>query len=149
LPARIHAFVRAPPGDASLAPEVIASAHHISGRYLHKLFHEEGWTVGGCVRERRLERCRRDLAGSRLASRPIAAIAARWGFGGPAQPGVPAPVRRLTAPVPRPVRGGDPHRDDGIRFPACLTVLITGAVSTWVVAGSTATRVVRYRYSSR
>jgi AraC-like DNA-binding protein len=85
LLARIHAFVRAHLGDTGLTPEAIASAHHISVRSLHKLFHEEGLTVAGCVRERRLEQCRRDLADPRLASRPIAATAARWGLGGPAQ----------------------------------------------------------------
>jgi AraC-like DNA-binding protein len=81
---RVHAFIRNHLADRSLTPEVIASAHHISLRYLHKLFHEEGLTVGGCVRERRLEQSRRDLADPQLASLPIAAIAARWGFGGPA-----------------------------------------------------------------
>ncbi|PSM45112.1 hypothetical protein C6Y14_03265 [Streptomyces dioscori] len=84
LMARIHAFIRENLGDARLAPEVIAAAHNISLRYLHKLFHEEGHTVAGWVRERRLEQCRRDLADARLATRPIGAVAARWGFASPA-----------------------------------------------------------------
>ena len=37
-------------------------------------------TVAGWIRSRRLERCRRDLADPSLAARPVAAIAARWGF---------------------------------------------------------------------
>ncbi len=84
LMARIHAFIRDNLGDPNLTPDTIAAAHHISLRYLHKLFHEEGHTVAGWVRERRLEQCRRDLADARLTARPIGAIAARWGFGSPA-----------------------------------------------------------------
>ncbi|MET7865341.1 helix-turn-helix domain-containing protein [Micromonospora taraxaci] len=84
LMAQIHAFVRENLGDPRLTPDVIAAAHHISLRYLHKLFHEEGHTVAGWVRERRLEQCRRDLANPQLGARPIHAIAARWGFTSPA-----------------------------------------------------------------
>ncbi|MGW2309633.1 AraC-like ligand-binding domain-containing protein [Actinomadura luteofluorescens] len=80
LMAQIFSFIRRNLGDPHLTPDAIAAAHHISLRYLHKLFHQEGHTVAGWVRERRLERCRRDLADPRLADRPINAIAARWGF---------------------------------------------------------------------
>lgn len=81
LMAQIFGFIRRNLADPQLTPDAIAAAHHISLRYLHKLFHQEGHTVAGWVRERRLERCRRDLADPRLADRPINAIAARWGFG--------------------------------------------------------------------
>ncbi|WP_329379959.1 helix-turn-helix domain-containing protein [Streptomyces sp. NBC_01716] len=84
LMARIHAFIRDNLGDARLTPDTIAAAHHISLRYLHKLFQQDGHTVAGWVRERRLEQCRRDLADPRLAASPINAIAARWGFTSPA-----------------------------------------------------------------
>ena len=84
LMAQIHAFIRENLGDARLDPGAIAAAHHISLRYLHKLFHQEGHTVAGWVRERRLEHCRRDLADPLSATRPINAIAARWGFTSPA-----------------------------------------------------------------
>ncbi|MFG1888960.1 helix-turn-helix domain-containing protein [Micromonospora sp. NPDC049051] len=84
LMAQIHAFVRENLGDPHLTPDAIAAAHHISLRYLHKLFHEEGHTVAGWVRERRLEQCRRDLANPQLGARPIRAIAAQWGFASPA-----------------------------------------------------------------
>jgi AraC-like DNA-binding protein len=49
-------------------------------RSLQQLFHDEGLTVAGWIRRRRLERCRRDLTDPALASQPVAAIAARWGF---------------------------------------------------------------------
>ncbi|MFI6522339.1 helix-turn-helix domain-containing protein [Spirillospora sp. NPDC050679] len=80
---QIYAFIGDNLSDPDLAPSTIAAAHHISLRYLHKLFQQEGRTVAGWIRERRLDRCRRDLADPRLDTRPISAIAARWGFTGP------------------------------------------------------------------
>jgi AraC-like DNA-binding protein len=76
----VQAFIQQHLGDCRLTPRAIAAAHHISLRSLHQLFHDEGLTVAGWIRQRRLERCRRDLADPALASRPVAAIAARWGF---------------------------------------------------------------------
>jgi AraC-like DNA-binding protein len=84
LLARIHAFIQDHLGDPGLSPGMVAAAHHVSLRYLHKLFEEQGETVAGWIRARRLEACRRDLADPALASRPVAAIAARWGFRNPA-----------------------------------------------------------------
>ena len=68
------------PGRSRLTPGAVAAAHHMSLRSLHQLFHDEGLTVAGYIRQRRLERCRRDLADPALASRPVAAIASAWGF---------------------------------------------------------------------
>ena len=84
LMTQIHAFIRQNLGDPRLTPDTIATAHHISLRYLHKLFQEEGHTVSGWIRAHRLEQCRRDLSESRLRLRPINAIAANWGFNSPA-----------------------------------------------------------------
>ncbi|MEU8380137.1 helix-turn-helix domain-containing protein [Streptosporangium sp. NPDC048865] len=80
LQARIHAFIQQHLGDGDLCAETIAAAHQISVRYLYKLFQEQGMSVAAWIRSRRLERCRRDLADPALASRPIHAIASRWGF---------------------------------------------------------------------
>ncbi|WP_448811748.1 helix-turn-helix domain-containing protein [Agromyces bauzanensis] len=66
--------------DPDLDPQVIADHHHISLRYLHKLFASIGLTVSGWIRATRLERCRRDLANPALASLKISAIGARWGI---------------------------------------------------------------------
>jgi AraC-like DNA-binding protein len=76
----VQAFIQRRLGDPRLSPGTIAAAHHISLRSLHQLFHDEGLTVAGWIRQRRLERCRHDLSNPALASRPVAAIAARWGF---------------------------------------------------------------------
>ena len=76
----IQAFIHQHLGDPGLSPATIAAAHHISLRSLHQLFHDEGLTVAGWIRRRRLEGCRRDLSDPALTSRPVAAIASRWGF---------------------------------------------------------------------
>jgi AraC-like DNA-binding protein len=81
---RITVYLEQQLHDPGLCPEQIAKAHHISTRYLSKLFAAEGTTVMTWVRERRLERCRGDLVDPRLRGRPIAAVAAKWGFLQPA-----------------------------------------------------------------
>jgi AraC-like DNA-binding protein len=76
----VQGFIWQHLSDPGLTPAAVAAAHHLSLRALHQLFHDEGLTVAGYIRGRRMERCRRDLADPALASRPVAAIAARWGF---------------------------------------------------------------------
>lgn len=76
----VQAFIHQHLGDRQLTPATIAAAHHMSLRSLHQLFHDEGLTVAGWIRQRRLASCRRDLADPALASLSVAAIAARWGF---------------------------------------------------------------------
>ncbi|MEU9869461.1 helix-turn-helix domain-containing protein [Actinomadura sp. NPDC048021] len=83
LLAQIHTFIQQNLSDPDLSPASIAAAHHISLRHLHNLFNEQGRTVAGWIRERRLEHCRRDLAEPLLATRRISEIAARWGFSRP------------------------------------------------------------------
>ncbi|WP_405068574.1 helix-turn-helix domain-containing protein [Kribbella sp. NBC_01510] len=76
----VQAFIHQHLGDSLLTPSAVAAAHHISLRSLHQLFHDQGLTVAGYIRQRRLEQCRRDLADPALASRSVAAIATSWGF---------------------------------------------------------------------
>jgi AraC-like DNA-binding protein len=80
LMARILEFIDLHLTDEDLSPETIAGAHHISARYLHRLFQDEGTTVGRWIQRRRLEECRRDLMIRARGSRTIAAVANRWGF---------------------------------------------------------------------
>jgi AraC-like DNA-binding protein len=77
---RIYAFIHQHLGDPELSPGSIAAAHHISVRYLHKLFETQEATVAGWIRQRRLDRCRSDLLDPAKRARPVSAIAARWGF---------------------------------------------------------------------
>ncbi len=76
----VRSWIDAHLADPDLDPDTIARASHISVRYLHKLFQEQGTSVGSWVRERRLANCRRDLADPALAQRGVHAIARRWGF---------------------------------------------------------------------
>ncbi|MEU7472720.1 helix-turn-helix domain-containing protein [Streptomyces sp. NPDC044984] len=77
---RVHAYVDRHLADVDLTPASVAAAHHVSLRYLQRLFEEQGAGVATWIRNRRLDRCRRDLADPRLAERPVRAVAARWGF---------------------------------------------------------------------
>jgi len=77
---RIRGYIDRNLASTELGPASIASAHYISTRHLHGLFQEQGVTVSTWIRTRRLEQCRRDLLDPMLADRPVAAIAARWGF---------------------------------------------------------------------
>jgi AraC-like DNA-binding protein len=81
---RIHAFIEERLGDPRLSPATIAAAHHVSVRYLYKLFESQETTVAGWIRRRRLERCRRDLLDPALGDVPVSTIAARWGLTNPA-----------------------------------------------------------------
>ncbi|MEU4872044.1 helix-turn-helix domain-containing protein [Streptomyces sp. NPDC021608] len=77
---RIRTFIDRRLADPDLTPEVIARAHRISVRYLHRLFQSEDDTVGRWIQRRRLQECRRELADRRSAGRTIAAVAHQWGF---------------------------------------------------------------------
>ncbi|MFJ9779323.1 helix-turn-helix domain-containing protein [Amycolatopsis sp. NPDC101161] len=79
---RILAYIDGHLADARLDPARIAAAHFLSSRALHGLFERTGTTVSRSIRERRLERCRLDLADPALAHVPASAIGARWGFPG-------------------------------------------------------------------
>ncbi|MEV0977685.1 helix-turn-helix domain-containing protein [Streptomyces sp. NPDC049915] len=113
--------------DQGLTPETVAAAHHISVRYLHRLFEDEGITVARLVQRRRLEECARELARGGAAP-AVAVVAHRWGFVNAAH--FSRAFRRVYGHSPREWRGlssatraprreyGDPARDAG---PAALT----------------------------
>jgi AraC-like DNA-binding protein len=84
LLSQAKAFIYQHLGDADLSPSMIAAAHHISTRHLHRLFNDAGLTIAGWIRRRRLEQCHRDLIDPDRRTRPIHVIAARWGFTNPA-----------------------------------------------------------------
>ena len=77
---RVKTFIEDHLHDAELTVETVAAAHGISPRYLHMLFKPESMTVSRWIWERRLERCRQDLANPQLAGMNITEIAFRWGF---------------------------------------------------------------------
>jgi AraC-like DNA-binding protein len=82
--ARAKRIIEARLADPALSPGIVAEALGVSPGYLHRLFHTAGTTVGAYVRQRRLERCRDDLADPLRAGERITEIALRWGFNDPA-----------------------------------------------------------------
>jgi AraC-like DNA-binding protein len=76
----IQGFIEQRLGDTDLTLAMIAQAHHISLRSMHRLFESQSWTVAEWIRAQRLNRCRRDLADPSCGDRSIRAIAARWGL---------------------------------------------------------------------
>jgi AraC-like DNA-binding protein len=84
LLSRIKSHIEERLADPDLDSVSIAAAHHISARYLRKLFEAEGDSVGRWIRSRRLEHCRHDLTRPDLADHPVSAVAARWCLTDPA-----------------------------------------------------------------
>lgn len=80
----VCAYVDRHLGDPGLGPDMIAAAHDMSVRSLHKLFEGEGTTVGRLIQRRRLQECARDLARGDSGERTVVGVARRWGFTNPA-----------------------------------------------------------------
>ncbi|MER7901441.1 helix-turn-helix domain-containing protein [Streptomyces sp. NPDC096046] len=80
LRVRLRAFIDRHLADPDLSPQTIADAHHISVRYLHRLFEHEGATVGRWILRRRLQAARGDLGRGGPAGPTVTAVAQRWGF---------------------------------------------------------------------
>jgi len=76
LQTRMRRFALAHLHDPQLGPDLIARAHYVSARYVHKLFEDAGG-VSAWIRAERLERAATDLRETTL---PVAAIAGRWGY---------------------------------------------------------------------
>ncbi len=66
--------------DTDLNIGAIARAFSSSSRTIHKLFEGEAQTVARLIWERRLERCREEMADPAMAHRSITEIAHLWGF---------------------------------------------------------------------
>lgn len=77
---RVMSYIEQRLDDPGLSPDEVAAVHHISTRYLYKLFREENTTVAAWIRDRRLAHCSHDLRDPAQAGRTVGAIAARWGF---------------------------------------------------------------------
>lgn len=86
LVSRVREYIDQHLGDPELSPRRIARAHHISVRYLHRLFEGEGEgvTVSRLIQRLRLDACARELARRGHAAPTVSAVAQRWGFADPA-----------------------------------------------------------------
>ncbi|SDJ04973.1 AraC-type DNA-binding protein [Actinokineospora alba] len=80
LVAQVYRFIDENLPDPDLCSTQIAAAHFVSVRLLQKVFEAGGESVTSIIRQRRLERCRRDLVDPALRDRPISTLGARWGF---------------------------------------------------------------------
>ncbi|MFI1015870.1 helix-turn-helix domain-containing protein [Streptomyces sp. NPDC020965] len=113
LRAQITTFVERHLADPHLTARTVADAHHISLRHLQHLLAEDNTTPAAWIRHRRLEHCRLDLTNPHLSTRPIHAIAARWGFANSANfarafrtaYGIPPKEYRALSHSPGTVRG--------------------------------------------
>ena len=110
LRSQIMQYIEAHLSDPDLGPGRIARAHFISLRYLHALFRNEGITVAGVIRRRRLERCYASLVDPSSDPRSIASIASDHGLIDAAQ--FSRLFRRHFGVTPSSLRaaaGGRPH----------------------------------------
>ncbi|HEY1879121.1 MAG TPA: helix-turn-helix transcriptional regulator [Caulobacteraceae bacterium] len=81
---RVSQIVESMLPDADLSLKGLAEASGLAPRTLQKLLAAAGQTFASYVRDRRLERCRADLASPLAAGQSIGEIAFRWGFSDPA-----------------------------------------------------------------
>lgn len=77
---RVKAYIEVHLADPDLSPGVIAAAHHISVRHLHRLFRAEDTTVSRWIQHRRLAACRRELGRPGRSAPTVTAVAHRYGF---------------------------------------------------------------------
>jgi AraC-like DNA-binding protein len=80
---RCMVFIENNLDDVQLGPAMVSAAAGISLRYLHKIFHASGESVGDHVRRRRLERSYDDLTDVRKGHMKIKEIAFACGFRSP------------------------------------------------------------------
>jgi AraC-like DNA-binding protein len=77
---RGRAFIEANLRNPALSPSDVAEHLGISKRYLSTVFASNGLSFERFLRERRLQKCARDLTDLGQAVRPIGDIAHAWGF---------------------------------------------------------------------
>ncbi len=80
LPDRIRFYIREHLTEADLTPARVARAHHISERYLFKLWSSQDVSLAETIMNLRLEGARKDLKEPQLSTRTVAETARRWGF---------------------------------------------------------------------
>jgi AraC-like DNA-binding protein len=80
---RITWYVRQHLADPQLTPAQVAAEHHISLRYLYKIFALHNLSFEQWLIHERLEGACRQLLSPGAQHLPIAAVAARWGFTDP------------------------------------------------------------------
>ena len=82
--AQVYAYIDQSLAEPDLTPSAVAHAQGISLRQLDRLLRDDGTSPASYIRQRRLDRCRRELLDPALAHLPISTIGATWGFLDPA-----------------------------------------------------------------
>ncbi|MBP7334824.1 helix-turn-helix domain-containing protein [Niveispirillum sp.] len=77
---RVQDYINLHVGDPDLGPQSIAAAFRFSPRYLHRLFEATEMTVSEWIKQRRLQRCRADLAAVGCDGLSLTQIAMKNGF---------------------------------------------------------------------
>ena len=81
---RLCRFIDANLSDTTLSLAAVAAQERVSERLVQKLFEGLGLSFTTYLRQRRLDRCRADLANRQYGHLSIADIGFRWGFNDPA-----------------------------------------------------------------
>jgi AraC-like DNA-binding protein len=81
---RAKRFILSNLSDPNLRVPAVANHCHVSLRYLHAAFAQTSESVEAFIKEVRLQQCRTVLRDASLRDRPIATLAAEWGFDDPA-----------------------------------------------------------------
>lgn len=76
----VCAFIAEHLAEPDLRPGRIASAHYISLRYLHEVFHRHNMSAAAYIREQRLVQVRHNLVDPRFLGWTVAAVATLSGF---------------------------------------------------------------------
>lgn len=77
---QVTQFIEANLRNVELSARIIADSLHMSSRYLHRLFQNQGSSIGQLVLHHRLDACSKNLTDPLLTDRSITEIAFRWGF---------------------------------------------------------------------
>ncbi len=77
---RVCQFIEGALSDPALSLAAVAAQERVSERLVQKLFEGQGLTFTTYLRQRRLERCRADLANRQYGHLSISDICFRWGF---------------------------------------------------------------------
>ncbi|MGP9761126.1 helix-turn-helix domain-containing protein [Corynebacterium sp. AOP12-C2-36] len=79
----IYRFVEKNLSRPDLNVQLVADSHHISLRYLHRLFEKENATLSEWIRNRRLDSASQQLIDPTYLHVPVSKIGAHWGFPDP------------------------------------------------------------------
>jgi AraC-like DNA-binding protein len=127
---RIKRYIDENLGNPSLSAATIATATYVSRRQLYRVFSDNGTTVSQWVRERRLERCYRDLVHPAFANRTVAEIAYSWGFVGPSH--FSRAFKTKFGRSPTEIRADSTNHEESSDYRYAHLIVNTPKIETWL-----------------